>query len=68
MWTVVFVSQDEAKTKNLVDVLNNNEIITMMQTSRDDDFAGAAAYEILVPQTELEAAQDIIFDIEIKLS
>lgn len=66
MWTVVFVSQDEAKTKKLVEILNKNEIMTMIQVSREDDFGTCTAYEILVPHTELEAAQDIIFDIEMK--
>lgn len=64
MWTVVFVSKDEAKIKNITSLLNKNGILTMNRKSAEDDFGGTT-YEILVPQTELETAQDIIVDIEL---
>lgn len=65
MWTVVYVSQDKDKVDNLVKILNENNVITMVKTTCEDDFGVGVAYEILVPQTELEAAQDIIVDTEI---
>lgn len=65
MWTVVFVSQDKNKTGILVSLLGSNGIMTRTKVSREDDFGTETAYEVLVPQTELETAQDLIFDSEI---
>ncbi len=65
MWTVVFISQDKDKIDNLVKILNDNSVMTMIKTTSEDDFGVGVAYEILVPQTELEVAQDIIVDTEI---
>lgn len=65
MWTVVFMSQDKAKTDRILKLLEDNKIMTMLKTSAEDDFETGSAYEILVPQTELETAQDIIFDSEL---
>ena len=65
MWTVVFVSQDRDKVQRLVLVLNDNGIMTRVQYSHEDDFSEFEICEILVPSTELETAQDIIFDNEI---
>ncbi|MGN0162138.1 MAG: hypothetical protein ACI4EA_00970 [Candidatus Ornithomonoglobus sp.] len=65
MWTVIFVSQDGKKTDILVRILSENGIMTRMKVSREDDFGTETAYEVLVPQTELETAQEIIFDSEI---
>lgn len=66
MWTVVFVSQDRNKVDKLVKVLNDNSVMTMIKSTCEDDFEVSVTYEILVPCTELETAQDIIVDIEIK--
>lgn len=65
MWTVVFMSQDKTKVDNLVKIFNDNGVMTMIKTTCEDDFGVGVAYEILVPQTELEAAQDMIVDNEI---
>lgn len=64
MWTVVFMSQDKSKVDKILKLLEDSEIITMLKTSNEDDFATSGVYEILVPQTELETAQEIIFDSE----
>ncbi len=64
MWTVVFMSQDKSKVDKILKLLEDSKIITMLKTSNEDDFATSGVYEILVPQTELETAQDIIFDSE----
>lgn len=64
MWTVVFMSQDKSKVDKILKLLEDSEIITMLKTSNEDDFATSGVYEILVPQTELETAQEIIFDWE----
>jgi hypothetical protein len=65
MWTVIFVSQDEDKINKLVSMLNNADIMTRLQYSREDDFSAGQSCKILVPHTELEAAQEIIFDNEL---
>ena len=65
MWTVVYLSQNKDKVDRLIKILNSSNIMTMLKVSREDDYESGTAYEILVPQTELESAQDIIFDTEI---
>lgn len=66
MWTVVFMSQDKAKIDKIIAILEQNSIMTMLKTSGEDDFGSGTLHEILVPQTELEVAQDIIFDTEVE--
>ena len=65
MWTVVYLSQNKDKVDRLIEILNSSNIMTMLKVSREDNYESCTAYEILVPQTELESAQDIIFDTEI---
>lgn len=65
MWTVVYMSENKNRVDQIVNELNSREILTILKTSGEDDFNNSGSYEILVPQTELEAAQDIIFDMEI---
>ncbi len=67
MWTVIFVSRDGERTDRLVGILGENGIMTRRKVSRVDDFGAETSYEVLVPQTELEMAQDIIFDSEVIL-
>lgn len=66
MWTVVYVSQNKSKVDRILKLLEENKIITMLKSSSDDDFQTTNVFEILVPQTELESAQDIIFDSELE--
>ena len=65
MWTVVYVSQNNAKIDTILALLDENKIMTMLKASVEEEFDMGNAYEILVPKTELETAQDIIFDSEI---
>lgn len=66
MWTVVFVSRDESKINELVEALNGHKILSRTQVLKEDDFSDETAYEVLVPETELDVAQDIVFDIASK--
>ena len=59
------MSENKNRVDQIIDELNSRSIMTMLKTSGEDDFNSGGSYEILVPQTELEAAQDIIFDMEI---
>ncbi len=62
MWTVVYVSQVEETARKLVELLKTNEIISRIQ--RRADGAECSCFEVLVPQTELDAAQILIFENE----
>ena len=65
MWTVVYVSQNKSKIDRILALLDENSIMTMLKTTAEDDFQRGNSFEILVPKTELESAQDIIFDSEV---
>ena len=54
MWTVIYVSQSIETAKKLIDVLLTNKVISKL-----------SCYEVLVPSTELETAQDLIFENEL---
>lgn len=65
MWTVVYMSQDRIKVNKMLAILESNEIISMVKASGEDDFDMGTMYEILVPKTELESAQELILDAEL---
>lgn len=65
MWTEVYMSQNKVKADAIADALEAQKIMTMRRTTGEDDFSASVTYIILVPQTELESAQDIIFEIEL---
>lgn len=67
MWTVVYMSQDKAKIDKMLAILEDNEIISMVKASGEDDFDMGTIYEILVPKTELESAQELILDAELAI-
>ncbi len=60
MWTVVYVSQTEEKARGLRELLELNKIIARVRNSGGE----GGCYEVLVPQTELNSAQDLIFENE----
>ncbi len=66
MWTVVYMSQDRSKVDKILALLDEHKIMTMQQTRGVESEDSGLVYEILVPQTELETAQDIIFDAEME--
>ncbi len=63
MWTVVYVSQSMEISKKLTEVLLKNKVISKMRRANSDEDNNC--YEVLVPNTELEAAQDLIFENEL---
>lgn len=66
MWTVVYMSQDKGKVDKILKLLEDGKIMTMLKSSKEeDDFDAGETFEILVPKTELECAQDIIIDSEL---
>ena len=62
MWTVVYVSQSAEISKKLVDVLLNNGVISKVRRGGAPRCGDDSCYEVLVPSTELEAAQNLIFE------
>ncbi len=59
MWTVVYISQSMETSKKLIEVLLKNKVISKLR--RVGGAEDGNCYEVLVPSTELESAQDLIF-------
>lgn len=59
MWTVIYVSQLPETAKKLTDVLYENGIISKLRRAGGED---TGCCEVLVPNTEMEAAQDLIIE------
>lgn len=65
MWTVVYVSQSIETSKKLVDVLLTNSVISKLRRTNSCSENENSCVEVLVPSTELEMAQDLIFENEL---
>ena len=61
MWTVIYVSQSPETAKKLADALNKNGIVSKVRQSGGDGESQGCC-EVLVPDTEMEAAQDLIIE------
>ena len=65
MWTVIYVSQSIETAKKLIDVLLTNKVISKLRRTTNCNGNESSCYEVLVPSTELETAQDLIFENEL---
>ena len=65
MWTVIYVSQSIETAKKLIDVLLTNKVISKLRRTYNCNGNESSCYEVLVPSTELETAQDLIFENEL---
>lgn len=65
MWTVIYVSQSIETAKKLIDVLLTNKVISKLRRTNNCNENESSCYEVLVPSTELETAQDLIFENEL---
>lgn len=65
MWTVIYVSQSEQTSKKIAESLLKNGIVSKLRRVKSTDSENDVCCEILVPSTELEAAQDLIFENEL---
>ena len=65
MWTVIYVSQSIETAKKLIDVLLTNKVISKLRRTNNCNGNESSCYEVLVPSTELETAQDLIFENEL---
>ena len=64
MWTVIYLSQSEESAGRLIDMLTENKVISRLRRDCADE-GGKGCFEVLVPSTELETAQDLIFENEL---
>ena len=58
MWTVIYVSQSIETAKKLI-------VISKLRRTNNCNGNESSCYEVLVPSTELETAQDLIFENEL---
>ncbi len=65
MWTVVYISQSIQTSEKLVEVLKENDVISRLRRSISSDADRGNCYEVLVPSTELETAQDLMIENEL---
>jgi len=61
MWTVVHLTQEETAARSLALALERNNLLSRVRpVSRQE---GETSYEVLVPETEVSAALEVIIDI-----
>lgn len=65
MWTLVYMAADKNMIDRLCNILKENEIIFRLKNLKNEDLDSECGYEILVPDAEVEKAQELIFDAEI---
>lgn len=65
MWTVVYISQSAETAQKLIDALSQNSIISKLRRANGEGENNCECYEVLVPNTELSAAQDLIIENEL---
>lgn len=61
MWTVIYVSQSQETAKKLMEELYANGIISKLRRA-DVSVGEESCCEVLVPNSEMEAAQDLIIE------
>lgn len=61
MWTVIYVSQSLETAKKLMDELYLSGIISKLRRASSGD-ATQGCFDVLVPNTEMQAAQDLIIE------
>lgn len=65
MWTLVYMAADKTMIDKLCAILKENEIIFRLRNIESEELDSECGYEILVPDAEVEKAQELIFDAEI---
>ena len=65
MWTLVYMAADKSMIDRLCDILKENDIIFRLRNLTNEEPDSECGYEILVPDAEVEKAQELIFDVEI---
>lgn len=65
MWTAVYISQSMETAEKLIKVLCENSVISKLRRASGGEETEHGCYEVLVPNTELETAQDLIIENEL---
>lgn len=61
MWTVIYISQSRETAEKLTDALYKNGVISKLRSGgKNGDTQDCC--EVLVPNTEMEAAQELIIE------
>lgn len=63
MWIVVYVSQEGDTAEKLVKILRENGILSRIR--RTGHSGSRQGFEVLVPQPEVNSAQELIIDNEL---
>ncbi len=64
MWTLIYVSQSLETAEKLMHELKKNEVISRLRRGEADGNS-MGCFEVLVPSTEMEQAQKLIFENEL---
>ncbi len=60
MWTVVYIAQNRPLADMLKELLENEGVLTMMRPLGAPHLGASGSVEILVPESEIEQAHEII--------
>ncbi len=60
MWTVVYIAPNQSVASMLKEVLAKEGLLVMLRSSGIPHFGAAGAVEILVPETEVEEAHEVL--------
>ena len=63
MWTVIYLVKGWQSVFDIRKQLEEKDILVMTRKKTDDDNPEEAFYEVLVPQAEVEAAQEMLIGI-----
>lgn len=64
MWIVIYLVKGPEAVKRLGALLDSNGILFMTRQKTNDEEIDSVFYEILVPQTEVAEAQNLIIENE----
>ncbi len=62
MWTVIYIARSKSIAKHLKDILAQSGIIARLHPLYDATVADDGSIEVLVPESEVEQAHEIIID------
>ncbi len=60
MWIIIYLAKGREAVLKLRKALENEGILVMVRQKTEEENPQEAFYEVLVPHTEVEQAQDII--------
>ena len=64
MWTVIYIAKSKATAKRLKELLAQKDIIVRLHPLYDAEKTDDGSIEVLVPESEVALAHEIIIDSE----